>query len=701
MRIRHIGLIGSILLTFFLSTWNAEGQRSDQAELALKAAIKTEVVDGNLRAAIEQYKKIVELPDAGRLTVATALLRIGQCHEKLGDAEAKKAYERVVREFSDQEEMAATARKRLAALAGVASPPGSAARDVTVRRVWVGPWYGGMGAPSRDGAYLSFRMESENLGIRDLSTGQIRQLTQHESVRESAWSSVPSPDGKQVAYSWDRDGIWELRLVGIDGTEPRVLCSRAGATVWPTDWSPDGKSILAVLWNREGPGGQIALVSAEEASLRILKDFDECSPEGGPRFSPDGRFIAYDRPQDEDSGKSDIFILELAGGREIPLVEHPDNDVYPDWTPDGSGILFFSNRTGTMGAWWIQVAQGKSKGTPQLIKPDLRLDYGMGFTGEGSYYYGVHMEMNDVYIAEVDLATGRTVSPPRAATQRFVGTNRKPDWSPDGRQLLFLSKRGSGYWGTSVLCVRSTESGEVREVASELDRIPLARWSPDGRSLLLIADHPAQGFGQFRINVETGDIITGPKPDELFGYLPAFSRDGKTMFYQAAYTDPQKYSVMVRDLETNKDKELYSFTDPAHFASRLTLSPDGRQLAFVVAEDTEGGSRVIKVMPAAGGEALDVLRGTQIPFCEAPIAWVPDGASLIFLRQPKSHDSKTDLWLVSLMGGEPRKLDLSADGMKDISLHPDGRHIAFTEAENKDEVWVLENITPILRPPKK
>src|SRR4030042_3279922 len=109
MKTRHIGLIGAALLAVFLTALLAAGQKNDQAELALKAAIKTEIVDGNLKGAIELYKKIAALPGAGRATVATALLRMGQCHEKLGNAEARTAYERLGRDYPDQDGIAAEA----------------------------------------------------------------------------------------------------------------------------------------------------------------------------------------------------------------------------------------------------------------------------------------------------------------------------------------------------------------------------------------------------------------------------------------------------------------------------------------------------------------------------------------------------------------------------------------------------------------
>ena len=99
MKTRHLSWMGAALLTVFLVAAPSSGQKNDQAELALKTAMKTETVDGNLKGAIEQYKKIAALPGAGRATLATALLWMGQCHEKLGEAdtrEARDAYELLV-----------------------------------------------------------------------------------------------------------------------------------------------------------------------------------------------------------------------------------------------------------------------------------------------------------------------------------------------------------------------------------------------------------------------------------------------------------------------------------------------------------------------------------------------------------------------------------------------------------------------------
>ena len=89
----------------------APAQAPQNPERLLKAAMNTELVDGNLKAAIEQYKKVVE--SGNRPLAAQALLHIAECYQKLGDAQARQVFERVVREYADQKKAVAIARERL------------------------------------------------------------------------------------------------------------------------------------------------------------------------------------------------------------------------------------------------------------------------------------------------------------------------------------------------------------------------------------------------------------------------------------------------------------------------------------------------------------------------------------------------------------------------------------------------------------
>src|SRR4029078_8466639 len=84
----------------------------ERSDVALRAAMETETVKGDLRAAIEQYRKLAAQP-RHRGIAATALLRMAECYQKLGDAQARTIYERVAGDYTDQKDAGALATDRL------------------------------------------------------------------------------------------------------------------------------------------------------------------------------------------------------------------------------------------------------------------------------------------------------------------------------------------------------------------------------------------------------------------------------------------------------------------------------------------------------------------------------------------------------------------------------------------------------------
>src|SRR5689334_10681965 len=126
----------------------AAPQKTDEPERWLQTAIQAETVDGDLKTAIEQYKKIIGKAGASRDVVAKALVRLGMCYERQGNAEARKEYERVVRDYADQKEAVAEARARLGGDSATKA-------GIVMRQVWTGPTVDVYGTISPDGRYLS------------------------------------------------------------------------------------------------------------------------------------------------------------------------------------------------------------------------------------------------------------------------------------------------------------------------------------------------------------------------------------------------------------------------------------------------------------------------------------------------------------------------------------------------------------------
>jgi len=689
------------VLAGLLSASLAIGQRNDQAEVLLQAANHKQLVEGQLEEAIQLYKSILANYSGNRAVAAKALLEMGQCYEKLGNTEARKAYERLLRDYGDQSEAATEARKRLAVLSGNGATRTS---EMVTRRVWTGPGGYVLGSVSPDGRYLSdVDWTTGDLALRDLVTGKTRRLTSEGLLLDEPSFSVISPDGKEVAYNWfNKNGPPDLRVVRVDGSAPRVLYSVKGGLAFPTDWSPDGKYILALLYRESNPF-QIAMISVVDGSVRVLKTLGSYSLKF--RFSADGRYIAYDFPPQQESDNRDIFLLTADGSREIPLVEHSADDLLLGWTPDGRHVLFASDRSGTMSAWMIRVADGKPQGSPELVKQDIGQVVPLGFTRSGAFYYGLEIGTSDVYTAEFDPATGRVLTQPQNATQRFVGSNSSPAWSPDGQFLAYISSRTPRLFGhhPEVISIRSLKTGAERDLSPKLGFIwGPTRWSPDGRAILVPGKDTKGRHGLFLVDAQTAEVSPALLWEGSEISNPAWFPDGKRLLYSRGESGTMAGATLVRDLQTGRETELFRAA-PGVKVDDIALSPDGRQVALTLLEE-ETRSSVLKVLPVAGGEASELVRAKEPDVIVGDsLSWSSDSRYIVFGRtRATGQERKTQLLAISSRGGEPHALGLAMDSVRSLSFDPTGHHVAFAASagKNKIEVWVMENFLPTLKATK-
>jgi Tol biopolymer transport system component len=630
----------------------------------------------NLEEAIQLYGQVVSQAKDQRALAAKAQLQIGLLHERLGrKTEALRAYHAVLNDYSDQDEIIRQARARIQAATG--DPAGS----MTVRQVWAGPgadYYGGI---SPDGSSLTYvDWDTGDLAVRNLATGEKRRLTNKGGwgrSEEFAEFSRVSPDGKQVAYTWYDGGTrFELRLMGFNGSNSRVLY-RNEKVYHPrlSDWTPDGKHILAVLHYN-----QIVLISVADGSVRVLKTLERFPNHA--MLSRDGRYVVYDHPQRPDAAERDICLFSLAAPqeRELRLVEHPANDFVLGWTPDGKGLLFASERTGATDIWLLPLSEGRAQGPATLFRKDVGPITPIGFTRKGSFYYGVDTTLRDIYTAVIDPETGKLVEGPKPALQRHLGHNKYPAWSADGRRLAYLSERQEG----NVLCIRSLDTEEEREFLVKLNNFRWPQWSPDGRTILATGADRKGRNGLFGIDAQTGEaaeiLLSGPVS---WNSQVLWSRDGQSVIYRGF--DGKTPRFMLRNLQSGQETELRrgEVNCPA-------LSPDGRQLAFA-----ESGK--VMLMPAEGGSARELLavkppRGLR-PF--VALLWTADGRHLLLGYADNMSSDTYEIWRMPVTGGELQKTGLAAPLMLGARLHPDGRRIAFVAGEKQSEVWAMENFLPV------
>ncbi|MFQ5891022.1 MAG: hypothetical protein ACE5JR_13420 [Gemmatimonadota bacterium] len=562
------------------------------------------------------------------------------------------------------------------------------------------------GSVSPDGRYYAFtNWQTGQLGVKDLGTGEDRYLNPAAPESpEYPFSLRFAPDGRRIAYAWHtEDGSTELRVINVDGSGVRTLFHDVRG-IQPHDWSPDGNHVLA------GVDGSAVLISVSDGSLRVLKTFDWRSPLE-MRFSPDGRYIAYDLLRREDSATRDIYLLAVDGSREIPLVEGPAIDRVLDWTPDGQRLLFDSDRDLSPGAgrraWLIEVADGKPIGEPALVTPEIQAIRGLGFSRDGSYYYccgGEDDFATNLYLATLGAATGKLQT--REIIASNLGFATAAEWSPDGRQLAYAWH----HWPfPSTLGIRSVETGEERRLPLTIARKKRfgLRWSPDGLSLLVQGRDLKAQWGIYRIDAQTGKAT--PVVQSCCVGWPTWSPEGQVIFLSWNSGDESR-RVVVRDLDTGGEQELYHMTPPAYL-SHLAISPDGRWLAFFWAGVPTWweaqGTWALKVLSLAGGEPRELARLPVHWRFRPSLAWTPDSRHIIYSITTVTEGKPTvTLWRIRAEGGKPQSLSPAMEqfGLYSLTVHPSGQQIAFTGTyldevppiSAAEEMWVLQNFLPPL-----
>jgi Tol biopolymer transport system component len=697
----------SLLLIFFLPP-NLQNSFSQQTAGQLyEQGLYLEEGKGDLQGALEKYQTILKQFLGDRGISAKAQLHIGLCFEKLGKTEARKAYERVITQFPDQQQVVKEARERLAFLAGPRPTM------LTTRRLENPPADTPTGAVSPDGRYFSFwDWRTGDLAVRDLASGADRRLTsegtegeENPAVEQYCMGSTWSPDNKQIAYTWyitsDQENCVEARVVGLIGGKPRVLARferDKGGELEMLDWSPDGTLIVASLSARNEPQ-QILLISTTDGSMRLLLEMQREIYPTTARFSPDGGSIAYDRLLDEASPERDIFLISLETGQATPLVQHPSDDYLLGWSRDGKWIVFASDRTGALGLWVVGISGTKTNGAPRLVKPGIDRILPIGLTRQGDLYYGVVRATEDVYVADLDSKTGMVVGPPRKAVEQYEGGNFTPSFSPDGKYLAYVSRRGNSPYPTNVgnaLCIRSLDTGQERVFYKEIWKQGLRwiagpRWSGDGRFATVGGSKGIGITGVYRVDLDMGAVtcILRCRPGEqLTG--GAYSPDGKH-FVVRRNTKGRYSQILALDLETGEEQELCKF--PSLDRVTMALSPDGRWLSLI----HEGS---LKIMPASGGDARELWsfgetkRGTP----RADHTWSPDGRYILFSTPEPSDLRGWELWRIAVEGGKPEKMGLQKSwGIIHLTVRPDGRQLAFANrggASTDSEIWVMENFLP-------
>ena len=424
-----------------------------------------------------------------------------------------------------------------------------------------------------------------------------------------------SPDGRFIAFRSERDG-GGIFVMGATGESVRRLTDFGDNPAW----SPDGRQIvfategqsdpharekIGELWTVPGSGGEPRLIFAGDAVM--------------PSWSPSGRRIAYWNTID---GIREVWTLAADGSDPRAVTQNPSVDWNPVWSSDGAWLHFLSDRGGVMSPWRVAIDEGTGavRGEPRpmtlptgwsgqisLSADQNRMAYRTAelrsvirrvpfdldrrrvtgpaeplfstvlpsgtsdVSADGWVAFATTLVQEDIYLMRIDGTGLRKLTDDPAK-------DRRPVWSPDGRQLAFYSNRSGRYEAWTV----DRDGGNLRQRTTTpgSESLIFPNWSPDGRSLVLGVDRRVARFS----------LEDGPVPRERIETLAVDQGGAETL-------------------------------------TPVSWSPDGRQLALVGLGENGQLLATMTIYALDSGEAKHFALPGRMPRTRLDfprLAWLPD-----------------------------------------------------------------------------
>ncbi len=229
--------------------------------------------------------------------------------------------------------------------AGVEQPAGAFGRPFAQPRL----------APDGRRVVTSLRGNIEDLWLIDLERGTSSRLTAESNTSFPVWT----PDGRRLTLASAKEGSYSIYWRPIDGSAPDQRLLSGKWPLYPFSWSPDGKVLAFVSVNPTTLQDiRVLRVDQKGASTPFLETQFR---EGGPAFSPDGKWIAY---VSDESGQFEIYVRPFPGpGEKWPISLEGGNE--PVWPRNGRELFY---RAGdTMMAVDVQTTPTFSAGQPRKL----------------------------------------------------------------------------------------------------------------------------------------------------------------------------------------------------------------------------------------------------------------------------------------------------------------------------------------------
>jgi len=481
-------------------------------------------------------------------------------------------------------------------------------------------------APSPDGKQVAFSWQGD-LWVAPMEGGLARRLTVHPGYD---FAPIWSPDGTKIAFTSDRYGNDDVFVLHLDSGTVQRLTYFSGRDR-ALGWLPDGSGVVFESrrdWEPYGVQWVAYVALLKGGTPHRLWDVA-----GTPvAIAPDGKRVAFVRRDSawwrkgyKGSAQGDLWLGVLGTKQFTRLTQTDTPDSWPMWSADGRTLYFVSERDGTFNLYAMEV---DSRRVRQLTRFK---DDGVRFPQISAQGTVITFEQG-MEVWRLDLKSGAQrpialFAPAQDArlnpevVRTFSGNVSEFEIAPEGKEVAFVV-RGE------IFATRFPEGGTTQNLTNTVVQETGLSWSKDGKRLYFAREVDGQ-FDLFCVSSEdeneprlrrttrlkTERLTQTPESETS----PKVSPDGKWLAFQRG-----NGNLVVRHLETGEERTLVESWNLGAFV----WSPDSKWLAFDMNDENYNSD--IYIVSVEGGAPVNVSRHPRNDY--AP-SWSGDGRVLVFLSE--------------------------------------------------------------------
>jgi serine/threonine protein kinase/Tol biopolymer transport system component len=507
-------------------------------------------------------------------------------------------------------------------------------------------------------AYVTREFGSEDkLMMKAVAGGPSIEL-QGGQIGWSAWS----PDGSELAFATlNKEKRPEIFALSRFGGAPRPV-GEGGISCW----APDGSQMVVTATNRDYGIWSINKLTGERKQIpspqyQWTKAID-CSPKTGLLL------LAT-----QTTEKFQIWVMKPDGTEQRKLIEERQEIQTARWSPDERAIYYFRDDGDT--ASLVKISTEKDSTVPSVLESGLETSDFFTVSAYGAQLaYTRTQQYSNFWTASVPRKGAAAKIPEKRLTSETL-FYAFPSVSPDGQSVVFVISSG----GKTHVYKMPVEGGQPTQLTFFDSSIPTTpAWSPDGRQIAFICD---QG-GIPKVWIVNADGSSTRVLDKTNASDTNY-RVSWAPYPQIVYQKPGLHNYLRVNVETEEQEPILAKDSDGWLPFRPIFSPDGKEMAVAWNRQDNPGIWLISLEDRS--EQL-IYGGSD--FLE--FGWSPNGKLLYAAGSTKREFIEVEV-------GNPkhvRTILTTSSFSYGAALTPDGKRIILSQAEEKSDVWIMENFDP-------